>query len=56
MTKPVDLTGTIAGPVIDPFGRERLGLALETTIDRTEFGIDWNAPNQGGGARRLATR
>lgn len=47
--KPVTVTGTIVGPVSDPYGGERLGLTLETTIDRTEFGIDWNAPLPGGG-------
>ena len=36
-------------PAVDPFGRERLGLALEATIDRTDYGVSWNAPNQGGG-------
>jgi polyisoprenoid-binding protein YceI len=42
--KPVELTGTIAEPVTDPYGGERLSAKLETTIDRTEFGINWNAP------------
>lgn len=50
VTKPVELTGTIAdAPATDPFGRERLGLRLETTVDRNEFGVSWNAPNQSGG-------
>jgi len=49
VTKPVTVTGTIAGPVADAYGGERLGLTLETTIDRTAFGIDWNAPMPGGG-------
>ncbi len=49
VTRPVTVTGTIAGPVSDPYGGERLGLTLETTIDRTAFGIDWNAPLPGGG-------
>src|SRR4051794_31144219 len=32
-TQPVRLAGTIAAaPQVDPFGRERLGLKLETTI------------------------
>ncbi len=35
-------------------GRERLGLRLETTIDRTEFGVSWNAPNQTGGGDYVA--
>ena len=30
-------------------GRERVGLRIETEIDRTEYGVSWNAPNQGGG-------
>jgi polyisoprenoid-binding protein YceI len=34
--QPVTLTGTIAGPV-----GEKIGLTLETTIDRTAFGMNW---------------
>ena len=50
VTRPVDLTGTIAdAPATDPFGRERLGLRLETSIDRTKYGVSWNMPNQSGG-------
>jgi polyisoprenoid-binding protein YceI len=30
-------------------GAHRLGLELETTIDRTAFGLDWNAPLPSGG-------
>ena len=50
VTKPVELKGRLASaPSVDPFGRERLGLTLETAIDRNEFGVAWNAPNQSGG-------
>ena len=50
VTKAVELTGTIAdAPATDPFGRERLGLRLESSIDRNEYGVSWNAPNQSGG-------
>jgi len=50
VTKPVELKGRLAAaPSVDPFGRERLGLTLETAIDRNEFGVAWNAPNQSGG-------
>src|SRR4051794_28150152 len=50
VTKPVELTGAIAdAPATDPFGRERLGLRLESSIDRNEYGVSWNAPNQSGG-------
>ncbi len=44
VTKPVELSGTIAGPLTDGYGRERLILKLETTVDRTEFGLNWNMP------------
>jgi polyisoprenoid-binding protein YceI len=43
ITRPATLRGTIVGPVDDPYGNPRHGLQLDTTIDRTEFGILWNA-------------
>ena len=49
MTKPVALRGELSGPETDPWGSERIGLTLETTIDRTDFGLEWNAPLPGGG-------
>ena len=50
VAKLVELHGRLAAaPSVDPFGRERLGLSLETAIDRNEFGVAWNAPNQSGG-------
>jgi polyisoprenoid-binding protein YceI len=42
--RPIELTGTLAEPITDAYGRERLGLRLEAAIDRTSFGVDWNAP------------
>jgi polyisoprenoid-binding protein YceI len=46
--QPVTLTGSIAGPVAGPAG-ERIGLHLETVIDRTSFGMTWNMELPGGG-------
>jgi polyisoprenoid-binding protein YceI len=46
--QPVTLTGSIAGPVSGPAG-EKLGLHLETAIDRTSFGMNWNMELPGGG-------
>ena len=48
-TQPVTLDGTVTGPVTDPYGNERIGLRLITVVDRTDFGLDWNAPLPGGG-------
>src|SRR5438132_5412566 len=44
VTKPVELSGTISEPITDAYGRERIGLKLETAVDRTEFGVNWNMP------------
>lgn len=53
ITRPATLTGTITGPIADPYGNERYGLKLETVVDRNEFGIIWNndLPN---GSKALA--
>jgi polyisoprenoid-binding protein YceI len=49
VTRPVELAASVTEPNVDPFGREKVGITLEATIDRTAFGVSWNAPNQGGG-------
>jgi polyisoprenoid-binding protein YceI len=42
--QPATLTGTVVGPTVDHFGATRIGLTLETVVDRTAFGIKWNMP------------
>ena len=50
VTKPVRIKGSLNGPVTHPFdGSSRIGLELETVIDRTAYGLDWNAPLPTGG-------
>jgi polyisoprenoid-binding protein YceI len=44
ITKPVQLTGSIGEPFADPYGRQRVNLRLQTTVDRSAFGLDWNNP------------
>ena len=44
ITKPATLRGTIVGPTVDHFGKNRVGLSLETTVDRTDFDMNWNMP------------
>jgi polyisoprenoid-binding protein YceI len=48
-TRPVELTGTISGPVTDAYGKERIGLDLQAVINRHDFGVSWNADLPGGG-------
>ena len=49
VSRPVTLSGTVSGPVTALDGGARLGLELDTVIDRTAFGLDWNAPLPTGG-------
>jgi polyisoprenoid-binding protein YceI len=44
VTRPATVTGSITAPVTDPYGRERIGLRLTTSVDRTAFGVSWNTP------------
>jgi polyisoprenoid-binding protein YceI len=49
VTEPVAIRGTFSGPVNDPYGSQRIGLELEAVVDRTTYGLDWNAPLPSGG-------
>ncbi|CAB4991561.1 unannotated protein [freshwater metagenome] len=40
-----DFTGT----AVDPWGNTRIGFEGKTTIDRTDWGVNWNTPLDGGG-------
>ena len=44
VTHSVELSGTVSGPITDGYGTQRLGLDLETTINRHDYGISWNQP------------
>ncbi len=48
-TLPVEARGSVEGPHPGFDEVERIGLALETTIDRTQYGLEWNAPLPKGG-------
>jgi polyisoprenoid-binding protein YceI len=47
--RAIEGRGTIEGPAANMHGGVNLGITLETSIDRTEFGLDFNAPLPGGG-------
>jgi polyisoprenoid-binding protein YceI len=48
-TRHVTAIGEISGPVVDISETEKVGIDLETKVDRTEFGLNWNAPLPKGG-------
>ncbi len=49
VTREIEARGVIVGPVQHPAGGERIGIDLETVVDRTDFGLNWNAPLPSGG-------
>jgi polyisoprenoid-binding protein YceI len=50
ITNEIVATGTWSGPAQAPWGDAQIaGLELEADIDRTQFGITWNAPLPKGG-------
>jgi polyisoprenoid-binding protein YceI len=44
VTRPVTVTGTVSPPIADPWGMQRLGVTAVATVDRTDFGLNWNNP------------
>jgi polyisoprenoid-binding protein YceI len=42
IVKPVVARGELSGPGAGPDGNQRIGLDLETKVDRHDYGLDWN--------------
>src|SRR4051794_27107581 len=49
ITRPVTARGEISGPAPGPADTERLGIDLETIVDRHEYSLDWQMDLPGGG-------
>jgi polyisoprenoid-binding protein YceI len=49
VSRAVSAGGTFTPPTDDPFGGERVGLELSATIDRRDWGLDWQALLPSGG-------
>lgn len=49
VTKPVVLDAQFLGAATDPWGNKKAGFSATTTIDRKEFGLDWNKALETGG-------
>jgi polyisoprenoid-binding protein YceI len=50
VTKEVTLDVEFEGQVKDPYGLQRSGFTAQTSINRREFGLNWNAMLEAGGA------
>ncbi|HEX6658955.1 MAG TPA: YceI family protein [Ilumatobacter sp.] len=49
ITKPVSVDFDYTGAAVDPFGNQRIGLEGTTTINRKDWGVNWNAALEAGG-------
>ena len=49
VTRPVVLKAELSGTVQDPWGGQRVGFTLATSIDRKDFGVSWNQALDHGG-------
>src|SRR3954471_20525246 len=48
-TRPIEARGTITEPHVTFGDVEKIGVELEAIVDRTEYGLTWNAPLPKGG-------
>jgi polyisoprenoid-binding protein YceI len=49
VTRPVTVPFSFEGQATDPFGNVRIGFEGSTTINRKDFGVNWNAALETGG-------
>ena len=49
VTKPVTVDFEYTGTAIDPFGNERIGFEGRATVNRKDWGVNWNAALEAGG-------
>ena len=49
VTKPVTVDFEYTGSAIDPYGNQRIGLEGKTTVNRKDWGVNWNTALEAGG-------
>lgn len=49
-THPIVLNVELEGQILDPYGLQRAGFEAKTEISRKQFGLNWNALLETGGA------
>jgi polyisoprenoid-binding protein YceI len=49
VTRPVTATGILIGPAVSFGDAEVVGVELQTTVDKNDFDLKWNAPLPKGG-------
>jgi len=49
ISKSVSIPFDFTGPAVDPYGNTRVGFEGKTTINRKDWGVNWNAALEAGG-------
>jgi polyisoprenoid-binding protein YceI len=49
VTKPVTVNFEYTGASVDPYGNQRIGFEGATTVNRKDWGVNWNAALEAGG-------
>lgn len=49
VTREIEVDANVEGAAVDPWGKDRVGVAVRGAIDRNEFGLDWQQSLVGGG-------
>ena len=49
VTRPVTIDFEYTGAAVDPFGNSRIGLEGKATVNRKDWGVNWNAVLEAGG-------
>ena len=49
VTREIQVEASVEGSAVDPWGNDRVGIAVRGSIDRTDFGLTWQQSLVGGG-------
>ena len=49
VTREIEVEANVEGAAVDPWGNDRVGVAVRGSVDRTEFGLTWQQSLVGGG-------
>ncbi len=49
VTREIEVEANVEGAAVDPWGKDRVGIAVRGSIDRTDFGLTWQQSLVGGG-------
>ena len=49
VTRPVAVEFEYTGSAVDPYGNQRIGLEGTTSVNRKDWGVNWNAALEAGG-------